>query len=225
MKQKVAMITGANRGIGFEWVKQLCQKGWKVYLGARTQEKAQEAASKILGAIPLSIDVTDAASVRHAVQEVQSKESYLDLLVNNAGVLIDRKNSLEVSMETVRLTWESNVLGAWQVAQAFSPLLTKGSQLINVSSEMSSLETMDSYSSAYRVSKTALNAVTRVLHADLHPKGVIVNSVCPGWVRTDMGGKKAPLEVEESVRRLVEFVLKEDKSSGEFFQHGKKQRW
>jgi NAD(P)-dependent dehydrogenase (short-subunit alcohol dehydrogenase family) len=228
-KKKVALITGANRGIGFELARQLGDKGWKVYVGARTQEKAEGAVAKLVSGVPLVLDVSVESSIAAAAKLFSTHEATLDLLVNNAAILVEPDhNALTFSKEELERTFATNTLGPLLLSQAFAPLLIRapGSQIINVSSEYGCLGAMkDSHAAAYRISKTALNAVTRVLAADLALKGVRVNSICPGWVRTAMGTAEAELDVETSVARMLPFILDEKKISGGFFQHGKPLAW
>jgi NAD(P)-dependent dehydrogenase (short-subunit alcohol dehydrogenase family) len=226
MNAKTAVITGANRGIGYELVRQLIAENWRVYLGARDLAKAQQAARHIPGAIPLAIDIDSQVSMEQAARTV-ADHGPLHLLVNNAGVKLDDGfNALNVPMDLVLKTFSTNTAGSWYASQVFAPLLiqSKGSQILNIASSYGQLKTMGPEVPAYRVSKTALNAVTCLLHNELNPKGVRVNSLCPGWVRTDMGGASALLDVKDSVRDIVQLLL-EGQASGQFFQHGKQLEW
>ena len=206
--QKTALVTGANKGIGFEVARELARLGLRVFLGARNAEAGQAAAKKLKSAGDvtfLQIDVSKPESIRAAAEEISRHSDRLDVLVNNAGVLLDEdKDALSVTPEIFETTIRTNTLGPWLVAQAFVPLLKKSAapRIVNVSSGGGQLEDgADGWAPAYCVSKTALNGVTAQLAAAL-PK-FAVNSVCPGWVRTDMGGENADRSVAEGAATIV----------------------
>jgi NAD(P)-dependent dehydrogenase (short-subunit alcohol dehydrogenase family) len=206
---KTALITGANKGIGREVARQLAAKGFHVFVGARNAKAGRKAAdeiAKICGkATFLEVDVADSASVAKTAHEFSNIEDHLDVLVNNAGVIVDGDNAiLEISDDLFRNTLETNTLGALLVTRAFVQLLrrSKAPRVINVSSGGSQLTgEADGWSPAYCISKTALNGVTVQLATAL-PK-FAVNSVCPGWVRTQMGGENASRSVEEGADTIV----------------------
>jgi NAD(P)-dependent dehydrogenase (short-subunit alcohol dehydrogenase family) len=206
---KTALITGANKGIGREVARQLAAKGFHVFVGARNakagRKAAEEIAKKCGKATFLEIDVADNDSVTKAVREFSNTEDHLDVLVNNAGIIVDGDNAiLEISDEIFRKTLETNTLGPLRVTRAFASLLRKSEapRVINVSSSSGQLtDGADGWAPAYSISKTALNGVTSQLAAAL-PK-FAVNSVCPGWVRTDMGGENANRSVEEGADTIV----------------------
>ncbi len=205
---KTALVTGANKGIGFEVARELARMGLRVFLGARNIEAGRAAAEKLQadGDVAfLEIDVSDADSIRRAADELAGHADRLDVLVNNAGVLLDEDNdALKITPEIFEATLRTNTLGPWLVAQAFAPLLKKSREprVVNVSSGGGQLEDgADGWAPAYCVSKTALNGVTVQLAAAL-PK-CAVNSVCPGWVRTDMGGENATRSVAEGAATIV----------------------
>ncbi|WP_457631570.1 SDR family oxidoreductase [Oceanithermus sp.] len=230
MSKPVALVTGANRGIGFEVVRQLAEKGYAVALASRDERAGREAAARLAGrglaVEPLQLDVTSDASVRAALERFRERYDRLDALVNNAGVLLDEGVSgLEVPVETVHATFEVNVYGALRVAQAFAPLLIarEGGNIVNVSSIMGQLAYAGPGYLAYRSSKAALNMITRVLAAELKPHGVRVNSAHPGWVRTRMGGPAAPGTPEEGAGPIVWLAtLGPDGPTGGFFGPGNK---
>jgi len=205
---KTALVTGANKGIGFEVARELARLGRRVFLGARDAKGGQAAARK-LGRdgdiVFLEIDVSDPGSINRAAEELARQTDRLDVLVNNAGILLDEdKGALTVTPEIFETTLRTNTLGPWLVAQAFAPLLKKSSEprIVNVSSGGGQLEDgADGWAPAYCVSKTALNGVTVQLAAAL-PK-CAVNSVCPGWVRTEMGGENATRSVAEGAATIV----------------------
>jgi len=206
--QKTALVTGANKGIGFEVARELARLGLRVFLGARNAKAGRAAAEKLSNAGKVSfieIDISKPGSIQRAAEEVARQTNHLDVLVNNAGILLDEdKDALTISAEIFETTLRTNTLGPWLVAQAFVPLLTKsvGPRIVNVSSGGGQLEDgADGWAPAYCVSKTALNGVTVQLAAAL-PK-FAVNSVCPGWVRTDMGGENAVRSVAEGAATIV----------------------
>ena len=206
---KTVLITGANKGIGREVARQLAAKGFHVFVGARNVKAGRKAAEEIAKqsgkATVFEIDVADNDSVIAAAREFSNIEDHLDVLVNNAGIIVDEDNAiLEISDDLFRKTLETNTLGAVRVTRAFAPLLrkSKAPRVINVSSGGGQLTGgADGWAPAYCISKTALNGVTVQLAAAL-PK-FAVNSVCPGWVRTEMGGENASRSVEEGADTIV----------------------
>ena len=217
-EKRIALVTGANKGIGFEVARQLARKGFRVFLGARNREAGRAAAEKLRRegekernheghdvVTVLQIDVADAASVERAAEEFSRHSDYLDVLVNNAGILLDGdKDVLTATPEALETTLRTNTLGALLVAQAFVPFLKKSGapRIVNVSSGGGQLAGgADGWAPAYCISKTALNGVTAQLATAL-PK-FAVNSVCPGWVRTDMGGPNATRSVGEGATGIV----------------------
>jgi NAD(P)-dependent dehydrogenase (short-subunit alcohol dehydrogenase family) len=206
---KTVLVTGANKGIGREVARQLAAKDFHVFVGARNAKAGRKSAEEIAKeggkARFLEIDVADIDSVTTAAREFSHIEDHLDVLVNNAGIIVDGDDAiLETSDDLVRKTLETNTLGPLRVTRAFVPLLrkSKAPRVINVSSGGGQLTGgADGWAPAYCISKTALNGVTVQLAAAL-PK-FAVNSVCPGWVRTDMGGKNASRSVEEGADTIV----------------------
>jgi NAD(P)-dependent dehydrogenase (short-subunit alcohol dehydrogenase family) len=229
MEKPVALVTGANRGIGFEVVRGLAERGYLALLASRSAADGEEAAAKLqnlgLAVEPLLLDVTDAASVAAAHKLVRQRYGRLDSLVNNAGVLLDEGvPGLQVPIETVHATFEVNVYGALRVAQSFAPLIveTGGGNIVNVSSIMGQLAYAGPGYLAYRSSKAALNMVTRVLAAELKPHAVRVNSAHPGWVRTRMGGPAAPGTPQEGAKPIIWLAtLGSDGPTGGFFGPGR----
>jgi NAD(P)-dependent dehydrogenase (short-subunit alcohol dehydrogenase family) len=230
---RVALVTGAYRGIGLEVSRSLARLGFAVVLTARDSRKAEEAAAALKGeglnVVPFPLDVTDRQSVEAARLFVEERFGRLDVLVNNAAILYDSWQRAETAdLEIVREAFETNTLGAWRTAQAFVPLLRAGGhgRIVNVSSESGSLSSMGGSTPAYSVSKTALNAVTRMLADELSPSHVLVNSVCPGWVATEMGGPDAPRSVEEGAAGIVwAATLPDDGPTGGFFRDGQPLAW
>jgi NAD(P)-dependent dehydrogenase (short-subunit alcohol dehydrogenase family) len=194
-QQHIALITGANRGIGFEVCRQLAERNFIVLLTSRDTAKASIAAKKLanMGTVePLALDVANARSIEKAAAEVASRYGSLDVLVNNAGINYDTWETVENAdiNGTVMETITTNLLGSWRVCQAFLPLLRKSrwGRIVNVSSESGSLAEMGAGPPAYQVTKAALNALTRTLAGEVRDARILVNAVCPGWVATDMGG-------------------------------------
>ena len=205
--RKIALVTGANKGIGFEVARTLARLGWRVFLGARNPNAGREAAEKITeGEVTvLEIDVSHPESVGRAAEVFARHADYLDVLVNNAGILLDEDESaLTITPRIFETTLRTNTLGPWLVTQAFLPVLHKSDapRVVNVSSGGGQLEDgADGWAPGYCVSKTALNGVTVQLAAAL-PKFAI-NSICPGWVRTDMGGEDATRSLGEGAAGIV----------------------
>src|SRR6185437_12758788 len=229
---KTALITGANKGIGYEVARQLASKGFHVFVGARNakagRKAAEEMGKKCGKATFLEIDVADNDSVKKAAREFSNSEDHLDVLVNNAGVVVDGDEAiLEISDDLFRKTLETDTLGALRVTRAFVPLLrkSKAPRVINVSSGSGQLTGgADGWAPAYSISKSALNGVTSQLAAAL-PK-FAVNSVCPGWVRTDMGGKNASRSVEEGADTIVWLATEAPQEmTGKFLRDRKEIAW
>jgi NAD(P)-dependent dehydrogenase (short-subunit alcohol dehydrogenase family) len=203
--EKTALVTGANKGIGLEIVRQLAQAGFRVFLTARSRQRGEETVHKLQQDGPnvefLPLDVTDETSIEQLTKELASRIGRLDVLVNNAGILLDAPNAsvLEVEPDVIMQTLQTNTLGPLRLIQKLVPLLAKSDagKVINVSSGGGQLADIGDWAPAYSLSKTALNAVTGMMAAALKDKGIAVNSICPGWVRTDMGGSSAPRSVEQ----------------------------
>src|SRR5207237_1532497 len=204
--EKIALVTGANKGIGFEVARQLAAKGFRVCVGARKGTAGHAAVRKIGPAATfLKIDVSDHVSIREAVAELAKMVDHLDVLVNNAGIIVYGDDAIwKATPDQFETTMRTNTLGPLMVAQAFQPVLARSSapRIVNVSSSGGQLhDGADGWSPVYCISKTALNGVTSQLAAAL-PK-FAVNAVCPGWVRTDMGGADATRSVEEGADGII----------------------
>jgi NAD(P)-dependent dehydrogenase (short-subunit alcohol dehydrogenase family) len=229
----IALVTGGNRGIGFEVCRQLAERDFVVLLTARDAAKARGAAKKLgnFGTVePLALDVADTASIPKAAAEVVSRYGYLDVLVNNAGINYDTWETVEHAdiNGTVMETITTNLLGPWRVCQAFLPLLRKSraGRIVNVSSELGSLAEMGAGPPAYQVTKAALNAMTRTLAGELRSAHILVNAVCPGWVATDMGGAGAPRSVDKGAASIIwAATLPDNGFTGGFFRDGKPLLW
>ncbi len=199
---KTVLITGAYRGLGYEVAQQLSERGWKVIVSARRKDQGVAAAARLKNASFLELDITNEASAARAAKAV----STLDVLINNAAVIAEGdQDILTIRPEVVARTIETNALGALRVSQAFVPHLLKSpaGRIVNVSSGAGQLSDMGTWSPAYSASKTTLNAITCLFAAALKEKGIAVNSACPGWCRTEMGGSNAPRSVEEGAAGIV----------------------
>ena len=235
MDVKNALVTGGNRGIGQEIVRQLAAKGLKVYLAGRDRKKAVTAATEMCKEVSgeivvLELDVNSRESVKQAAAQVGQNDGRLDILINNAGINLHAKDCgiLELPEEILTRVLNTNLYGPLRCAQAFGPLLKKSAagRIVNVSSQMGLLHDMQTGYPAYRISKTALNALTRILNAELKPDNVAVNSMCPGWVRTDMGGENAPRTVVQGADTAVYLALELPQSeSGHFYLDRKVMDW
>jgi NAD(P)-dependent dehydrogenase (short-subunit alcohol dehydrogenase family) len=229
----VALVSGANRGIGFEVCRQLAEKDFVVLLTARDAAKARKAAKMLAnsGTVEdLVLDVADPPSIKTAAAQVAHRYGRLDVLINNAGINYDTWETAENANidGTVMETITTNLLGSWRLCQSFLPLLrkSKAARMVNVSSESGSLAQMDAGPPAYQVTKAALNALTRTLAGELRQAHILVNAVCPGWVATDMGGAGAPRSVEEGAAGIVwAATLPNDGPTGGFFRDGKPLPW
>ena len=206
----VALVTGANRGIGLEVCRQLAAKGLRVILTGRDIARAREAASQLatagLDVSSAVLDVDDADSIHDLEAQVRTRYDRVDVLVNNAAILVaEDRDVLETSADEMRSTLETNVIGALAVCQAFVPGMVRHQygRVVNVSSAAGQLSTMGTYAPAYSISKAALNAVTRQVAGATKGTGVLVNCANPGWVRTRMGGATAPRTVEQGADTIV----------------------
>jgi NAD(P)-dependent dehydrogenase (short-subunit alcohol dehydrogenase family) len=225
----VAVVTGANRGIGLEVCRQLAERGWSVALGSRDAAKGERAAASIAGdVVAVELDVSDDASVTAAANRVDERLGGADVVVNNAAILYDTQNRAErVPLDVVREGLETNLFGAWRMAQAFLPQLRRSEhgRIVNVSSGAGSLASMGAGTPTYSVSKAALNALTRILAAELRADGVLVNSICPGWVATDMGGHGGRPVSEGAAGIVWAATLPDDGPTGGFFRDGRPVAW
>ena len=191
---KTALITGANRGIGFEIAKQLGEAGFKIIVTARNQERGQNATTELIekgiDATFIKMDVSDPKSIQSAFEATQQYIQKLDVLVNNAGILLNKSHTVyDVSPNDTLAMFKTNAFGPFWVTQTFTPLLEKGSRVIMVSASVGAFSRgITKWAPAYTVSKTTLNAFTRQLHSQLKRKGIIVNAMGPGFCLTDLGG-------------------------------------
>lgn len=225
---RIALVTGANRGIGREVALQLARDhGLHVLIGARDLAKGEDAAQTIPNSTALQLDVSDPSSVAHAFTRIEQDFGQLDVLVNNAGVDYDTdQRASTADLTRVRRAFDTNLFGAWDVAIAATPLLRNGTsaRLVNVSSGSGSLTGMGGETPGYGVAKAALNALTLKLADDLGRDGILVNAVCPGWVATDMGGGGRP--ISEGAKGVVwAATLPDTGPTGGFFRDGRPIDW
>jgi NAD(P)-dependent dehydrogenase (short-subunit alcohol dehydrogenase family) len=226
----VAVVTGANRGIGLEVTRQLADRGYLAVLGSRDPEKGERSARELGldSVVARQLDVSEDDSVRAAADWIAGSLGRTDVLVNNAAILYDTwERGVDADLDQVRAALETNLLGAWRTAQAAIPLLRRSAsgRIVNVSSGAGALTDMGGGTPAYRTSKAALNALTRILAAELRGDGILVNSICPGWVATDMGGSGGR-PVSQGAAGIVWAVeLPDDGPTGGFFRDGRRIDW
>ena len=225
----ISLVTGANRGIGAEVARQLAALGHHVVLGARDPVSADAVATTIASAggrsTTVALDISDAASVEAAHQQVTALGG-LDVLVNNAAITYDTwQQAITADLVVVREALDTNLFGTWQTTMAFAPLLRAGthSRIVNVSSGAGTLEDMGGGLPAYRVSKVAMSALTRMWAAEM--PSVLVNAVCPGWVATDMGGAGGRPVSEGAAGVVWAATLPDDGPTGGFFRDGEPIAW
>jgi NAD(P)-dependent dehydrogenase (short-subunit alcohol dehydrogenase family) len=220
--QPVALVTGASRGIGAEIARQLAaDHGFVVFAGARDPDDVEEG-ERI---IPIELDVTDQDEIYAALEVIGEDPGRLDVLVNNAGVYGDPVGAADYDLDRAREVLEVNTFGPWRLIEAFLPLLHRSDRprIVNVSSGAGQLSDMYGGRAAYRISKAALNALTRTLAWD--EEDVKVNAMCPGWVRTDMGGSSAPKSVEEGADTAIWLATDPDVGSGGFYRNREPIPW
>lgn len=221
---KIALITGANKGLGLACCKELKKRGYQVILSSRREEGRKIANELDIDFVLL--DVTSDQSIRSAIDYIAHKYGKLDLLINNAAILLDRTEN--ATRKSITETFDTNVNGPYLLCEAVGPLMKKQGKgrIVNVSSESGCLAHMGSGYPSYSISKTALNAVTRIFASLYHPYNILVNSVCPGWVKTDMGGTQAPKSPEEGIDTILWAAeLPDNGPTGRFFQDRKELPW
>ncbi len=231
-EQKIAVVTGANRGIGFEICRQLLQKDYHVLLTARDQVKGARAVEKLRGAGPIEfflVDVTSRNDVDALGRRLQEHYGRCDVLVNNAGIFPDPRDDLDnewpslltADIDDVQKGIETNTYGTLRLCQMAVPLMRQAGygRIVNLSSGMGQLSDMNGCCPGYRISKAGVNVITRILADELQGENILVNSMCPGWVKTDMGGPGATRELPEGADTAVWLAtLPDDGPSGLFFR-------
>jgi NAD(P)-dependent dehydrogenase (short-subunit alcohol dehydrogenase family) len=233
-QQRAALVSGSNRGIGREIARQLAELGHHVVVTARDPATAKRTAEELSDGRGLSLqaeelDVADPSSVERLRERLEARPGRLDVLVNNAGVIGEvATNVFQAPLDDAHRTMETNLFGAWRLAQAVLPLLRRSGhgRIVNVSSGAGQLSDMNGGYPGYRISKTALNALTRILSNEEGANGILVNSMCPGWVRTEMGGSAAPRSVSEGADTAVWLAtLPDDGPAGGFFRNREPIPW
>ncbi|TKH46416.1 short-chain dehydrogenase [Paenibacillus terrae] len=232
-KSKIVLITGGNKGIGFETARQLGNMGYVILIGARSEEKGHEAVTFLetenIKAKTVVLDVTNPSSVLSAVEWIEQEYGYLDILINNAGVFFEGNTPpSELELSVLKNTYETNVFGVFSVTKAILPLLKKSSagRIVNLSSGLGSLTlnsdpTSEFYnvnSLAYNSSKTAVNALTVFFAKELRDTPIKINSVCPGFTATDLNGNSGYRTVEQAASSVVKLAtINNDGPTGSFF--------
>ena len=224
--QRVAVVTGGNRGLGLETCRQLATRGYHVILTSRDGANGERAAASLRqgrwDVSPVRLDVTSAKDIARLAHFLITTVGRVDVLVNNAALYLDEgRDVLDVEMDIYRETMETNVYGPLMLCQALVPLMVRQryGRVVNVSSGSGQMTDMASDTPAYRLSKAALNALTLMVADSVHGSGVLVNAVCPGWVRTDMGGPHAPRSVEHGADTIVWLAtLPDNGPTGGFFR-------
>jgi NAD(P)-dependent dehydrogenase (short-subunit alcohol dehydrogenase family) len=234
-KRRIALVTGGNRGLGLEIARQLAKAEIITLIGVRNLQKGQEAQQTLkaegLTVAVTPLDVTNGDSIREAAQTIEQTYGKLDILVNNAGILPDEDSEdsgLKVPAQAVLRVFETNALGPLQVSQAMLALLKRSpsATIVNISSGLGALHDMEGGYPAYRISKASLNAITRILAAELNGTAIRVHSVCPGWVKTDMGGPNAERTPQQSVAGIIPLLLEpHPELNGLFVRDGKPIDW
>ena len=229
----VALVTGANRGLGLETARQLLARGLRVVLAGRDDDALDRAFHSVdranEQAMTVHLDVTNPESIRSAQRAVAGRFDGVDILVNNAAVLLfEHEDVLSVPLDAYRRTFETNLFGAIEVSRVFAPAMAQSGygRIVNVSSGAGQLARMSDYAPAYSMSKAALNAFTRILAHTYQGNGVLVNAADPGWVRTDMGGPSAPRSPREGADTIVWLAtLPDDGPTGGFFHDRQPIAW
>ncbi|HZB10581.1 MAG TPA: SDR family oxidoreductase [Rubrobacter sp.] len=228
--ERLALVSGGNRGIGLEVCRQLVERSYSVVMGSRDEEQGRTAAARLPdGVIVRQLDVADPESVDRLSRSIEEEFGRLDILVNNAAISNDEgQRGVDADLDRVKESLEANLLGAWRLCEMAIPLMRRNGygRIVNVSTGLAALEDMGGGSPGYRVSKTALNALTRILASELRGSGILVNAVNPGWVQTDMGGSGATRSVEEGAEALVwAATLPNSGPTGGFFRDRRPVPW
>lgn len=227
--KKIALVTGANKGIGFEACRQLAKNGFSVILSARDKKRGEDAAVELqeerLDVIFHQLDVTTQKSVDAIFSFIKKEFGRLDVLVNNAGISIDREKT---DTDLIQKTFDTNTLGPYRMCAAFLPLMIKNKygRIVNISSGLGQLSGMGSGWVGYRISKASLNALTRIFSSETSSYDIKVNSMCPGWVKTDMGGQSAPRTPAMATETIIWLAtLPASGPTGKFFRDKKEIDW
>lgn len=235
--KKIAIVTGASRGLGLGASEALAQRGFKVVMAMRNPDKAQKQINalkvKDLDVVPMKLDVSQEKSIIDFVEQIRKEYGFVDVLVNNAGIMIDSEDGgssslLKTKASTIQKTFTTNTLGPFLLTQKIFPMMKQEGygRIVNVSSGMSQLSEPQAAYAAYRISKTALNMVTNIFATEAQGSDICVNSVSPGWVRTDMGGPNADRSVEQGIKGIIwAATLPKGGPNGGFFRDGELLSW
>lgn len=239
----LALITGGSRGLGYETARQLGKLGYRLFIASRTIARLEQAAQSLRADGCLvsfhAFDMQDQGSIQTLVDEVKKKDVAIDVLINCAGVMYEAGDDkgfrteigsnasvLRSPERNVTDTIAINMIGTWSVTRALAPYLGRGARIVNVSSSMASLGEMGPGYYGYRASKAGINVFTRTLAYEMRPRGILVNSVCPGWVKTNMGGPGAARDVADGAAGIVwAATLPPDGPTGGFFRDGQAIPW
>jgi NAD(P)-dependent dehydrogenase (short-subunit alcohol dehydrogenase family) len=228
---KTILITGSNKGIGFEIARQCAEQGHRVIISGRDEQRLAQAQKNLsdagLKSAMLIMDVSNLLSIEGAARSFGKMFPALDVLINNAGIIVKNDHSLSSDTdESFTKTMNTNAMGPLRTVRSFLRYMQKGSQVINISSGGGSMtDPIGGWSPAYCVSKTTLNGITRHLAYELHEKGIRVNAVCPGWVKTDMGGQGASRAVSKGAETPVWLANDGTEETGKFFRDKKEIPW
>ena len=235
MKQdsRVAVVTGGNRGIGFEICKELSKVGCRVVLTSRDEEHGKQAVAKLSSdkknIVYHKLDVTNDKDIETLRDWILKRYGRVDILINNAGIYLDEGTSVfDVDEKIVKETLDVNFYGAFHMCRILVPIMRQNGygRIVNISSGYGAMSEMAGYHAAYRISKAALNALTLIMADELRDGDIKVNAVCPGWVNTDMGGRMAPVSAEKAAKDIVHVALMDEKGpTGSFFRHKKPIEW
>ncbi|KYG66343.1 short-chain dehydrogenase [Bdellovibrio bacteriovorus] len=235
--KKIAIVTGANRGLGLATSEALIQRGFKVIMAMRSPDKAQKELNvlKMKGAdiVPMKLDVSQEKSINDFVETIKKEYGFVDVLINNAGILIDSDDGGNASVfktkaSTIQKTFNTNTIGPFLLTQKIFPMMKQEGygRIVNVSSGMAQLSESQTASAAYRLSKTALNMVTNLFASEVGDADICVNAISPGWVRTDMGGPHADRSVEQGIKGIIwAATLPKGGPNGTFTRDGEKIPW
>lgn len=230
--KRVAIVTGGNRGIGYEVCKELSKADCRLVLTSRNEEDGKKALDSLDdhdNVVYHKLDVTDIKDISRLRQWILKMYGRVDILVNNAGIYLDDGVSVfEVDEKIVQATMASNFYGAFRMCRSFVPLMKQNGygRIVNISSGYGAMNEMAGYQAAYRISKASLNALTLIMADELRDSNIKVNAVCPGWVNTDMGGNMAPTSSQAAARDIVHFALVDAAGpSGGFFRFKKAIQW
>jgi NAD(P)-dependent dehydrogenase (short-subunit alcohol dehydrogenase family) len=231
-RKPIALITGANRGIGLEVARQLARDGFEVLMGSRDAARGEDAAQSLraegLDVIAIQLDVTDEASIESAREWLESNRGVLDVLVNNAAINYDTwQNVLDADLSQVAETLDTNSLGPWRMTLAMLPSLRRSAhpRVVNVSSGAGQLSGMNGSTPGYSLSKLALNGLTMMLASRLKADRILVNAVGPGWVATDMGGSGGRPVADGAAGIVWASTLPDDGPTGGFFRDQRRIDW